>query len=137
MSAIEQLRIGPYPAKKPQIKNNGQKIILLDMRPIHDYVEGHIKNAMSFPACNVQIDYEFSKLNLFKNQADKLIVIYLDDERHSILQAKIIFEKGFDNVYLLSGGYLIFSKENPDLIEGLMVERKLSLKRETSRGSLK
>ena len=44
-------------------------------------------------------------------------------------EAKIIFEKGFDNVYLLSGGYLIFSKENPDLIEGLMVERKLSLKR--------
>lgn len=64
-------------------------------------------------------------------------MIYLDDERHSILQAKIIFEKGFDNVYLLSGGFLIFSKENPDLIEGLMAERKLSLKRETSRGSMK
>lgn len=71
---------------------------------------------MSFPASNIQIDYEFSKLNLFKNKSDKLLVIYLDDERHGIQQARIIFEKGFDNLYLLSGGLHIFAKEHPDLI---------------------
>ena len=94
------------------------KIILLDMRPREDYARSHIKNAISFPSCNVQIDAEFTKLNLVRNHPDKLLVIYLDDERHGILQARIIFEKGFDNCYLLSGGYLIFANEHPDLLEG-------------------
>ena len=33
------------------------------------------------------------------------------------MQCRIIFEKGFDNVYLLSGGTCIFEQEHPDLIE--------------------
>lgn len=52
-------------------------------------------------------------------------MLYLDDERHGILQARIIFEKGFDNVYLLSGGFLIFSQEHPDLIEGIHAQKQL------------
>ena len=46
-----------------------------------------------------------------------MLVVYADDERHGILQARIIFEKGFDNIYLLSGGYHVFSEEFPHLIE--------------------
>jgi centrosomal protein CEP41 len=57
---------------------------------------------------------------LFKNKPDKLLVIYHEDERHGMLLARIIFEKGFDNLYLLSGGLHIFAKENPDLIEGYL-----------------
>ena len=127
MDAIQQLRLGPYPAKKPLLSTDMNKIILLDMRPKEDYVQSHIKNAISFPACNVQIDSEFTKLNLIKNHSDKLLVIYLDDERHGILQARIIFEKGFDNCYLLSGGYLIFSNEHPDLLEGSGEGRRSAL----------
>ena len=55
------------------------------MRSREEFLYSHIKNAISFPACNVQIDSEFSKLNLIKNHPDKLLVIYLDDERHGIL----------------------------------------------------
>lgn len=68
------------------------------------------------------MDYEFSKLNLIRNHPDKLLVIYHSDERHGILQARQIFEKGFDNVYLLSGGYIIFAKEHPDLMIGSTVK---------------
>jgi len=46
-----------------------------------------------------------------------MLVVYCDDERHGILLARVIFEKGFDNVYLLSGGYHIFSEEFPQLID--------------------
>ncbi len=59
----------------------------------------------------------FSQLSVHKNKADKLLVVYHDDERHGILQARIIFEKGFDNVYLLSGGYCIMESDLPHLIE--------------------
>ena len=44
-------------------------------------------------------------------------MVYHDDERHGILQSRIIFEKGFDNIYLLSGGLCIFEKEFSDLID--------------------
>jgi len=43
--------------------------------------------------------------------------VYHEDERHGILQTQIIFEKGFDNVYLLSGGLCIFQQEHPHLIK--------------------
>jgi hypothetical protein len=45
-------------------------------------------------------------------------VVYAEDERHGTHLAKIIFEKGFDNVYLLTGGIAVFSFENPRLTEG-------------------
>lgn len=118
LGAIQSLRSGPYPAKKPPLDTKSNKIILLDMRTKEEFARSHIKNAISFPACNVQVDYEFSKLNLVKNHPDTLLVIYLGDERHGILQARVVFEKGFDNVYLLSGGWCIFSKEYPHLLEG-------------------
>jgi len=56
-------------------------------------------------------------LSIFKNKSDKLLVFYNDDERHGILAIKVIFEKGFDNCYLLSGGSIIFEQEYPELME--------------------
>ena len=29
----------------------------------------------------------------------------------------MIFEKGFDNIYLMSGGYSAFAKQFPDMVE--------------------
>jgi hypothetical protein len=46
-----------------------------------------------------------------------LIIVYHDDERHGVQATKLIFEKGFDNVYLMSGGYSAFAKLNPELVE--------------------
>jgi hypothetical protein len=42
----------------------------------------------------------------------------MDDERHGTQVAKTIFEKGFDNIYLLTGGIFVFGYENPGLLEG-------------------
>jgi len=40
----------------------------------------------------------------FKNAADKLIVIYMEDDKKWIKYAQILSNKGFDNLFLLSGG---------------------------------
>ena len=55
---------------------------------------------------------------MYKNKDNVLLVFYNDDERHGMQQIKVIFEKGFDNCYLLSGGYCLFSKQYPDLLLG-------------------
>lgn len=41
------------------------------------------------------------------------------DERSGTQYAKILFEKGFDNVYLLSGGIEKFYEDYHELIEGI------------------
>ena len=40
------------------------------------------------------------------------------DERTGTHFAKILFEKGFDNVYLLSGGIEKFYENHTELVEG-------------------
>lgn len=42
----------------------------------------------------------------------------MNDERAGTLQAKLLFEKGFDNVYLLSGGLEGFLETHYELVEG-------------------
>lgn len=42
----------------------------------------------------------------------------MNDERMGTHYAKVLHEKGFDNVYLLSGGLEKFFTGFPDLIEG-------------------
>ena len=56
-------------------------------------------------------------MHRYRNKPDVLIVLYMDDERHGVQATKLIFEKGFDNVYLMSGQYSAFAKLRPDMIE--------------------
>ena len=70
----------------------------------------------------------FGQLTLFKNRQDKLIIVYAEDERHGTYLAKIIFEKGFDNIYLLTGSISVFTFENPHLTEGSEVPSPEELK---------
>lgn len=56
-------------------------------------------------------------MHRYRNKPDVLIVLYMDDERHGVQATKLIFEKGFDNVYLMSGGYSAFAKLHPEMIE--------------------
>ena len=124
LNDVQTLRNGLYPTKPPPAETNDPKILLIDLRSIQEYLSGHIKNSVSMPAANIQIDKVFSQLNIYKNKPDKLLVFYNDDERHGMQQIKIIFEKGFDNCYLLSGGALMFSKLYPELMEGTVGAEK-------------
>ena len=51
----------------------------------------------------------------------------MHDERSGTAAAKLLYEKGYDNVYLLSGGIEEFLITNENLIEGQNVP---DLKRE-------
>jgi centrosomal protein CEP41 len=94
------------------------KFILLDLRDEDDYKKWHIKEAINFPAPNIARDKVFGSLLRFKNKPDKIIVVYMEDERMGTHYSKILHEKGFDNVYLLSGGLEKFLESNRDLVEG-------------------
>ena len=47
-------------------------------------------------------------------------MIYIEDERKGVDCAKLFTEKGFDNIYLLSGGFEGFAEHFPEFLEGKM-----------------
>lgn len=100
------------------------KFILLDLRDADEYKRFHIREAISFPAPNISRDKTFAQLLRFKNQRDKIIAVYTSDERSGTHCAKLLFEKGFDNVYLLSGGIDGFLQKHYELVEGDSVPEK-------------
>ena len=97
------------------------KFVLLDLREEEEYKKWHLKESINFPAPNINRDKQFGQLLRFKNIPDKLIVVYTADEKFGTHYAKILHEKGFDNVYLLSGGAEKFLESYPDLVEGTNV----------------
>jgi centrosomal protein CEP41 len=54
----------------------------------------------------------------FRNKADMLIIVYCDDERVSRDAAKLMVDRGTDNIFLLTGGLMEFAAEYPGFIEG-------------------
>ena len=99
------------------------KFLLLDLRDPEEYTLWRIKESLNYPAPNIGRDKMTPELFRFKNQADKLIVIYMNDERKGVLAAQAMFEKGYENVYLLSGGIELFLEEFPELCEGKSVPK--------------
>lgn len=91
------------------------------MRDSEDYELYHIKEAVSYPAPNIGRDKIIPDLFRFKNQPDKLIIIYMQDERKGTTVAQVFFEKGYENVYLLSGGIDQFLEDFHEHVEGRSV----------------
>ena len=92
--------------------------LLLDLRDPDEYVMWRIKEALNFPGPNISRDKMIPEIFRFRNKADKLIVIYLQDERKGTQYAQLFYEKGYENIYLLSGGIEQFLEEFPQLVEG-------------------
>ena len=55
--------------------------LLLDLRDPDEYAMWHIKESINFPAANIARDRTIPELYRFKNAPDKLIVVYMGDER--------------------------------------------------------
>ncbi len=55
--------------------------LLLDLRDPEDYALWRIKEAICFPAPNIARDKLIPELFRFRNSPDKLIIIYMNDER--------------------------------------------------------
>ena len=92
--------------------------LLLDMREECEYDAFHIRESINFPAPNVTRDRIIPELFRFRNKEDKLIIIYMYDERQGVSAAKLLYEKGYDNVFLLSGGIEEFIMKHETLVEG-------------------
>ena len=95
--------------------------MLLDLRDPEEYDLWRIKESINYPAPNIARDKVIPELYRFKNAPDKLIIIYMNDERQGTQYAQILAEKGYENVFLLSGGIEAFLEDFTELVEGKQV----------------
>ena len=63
-----------------------------------------------------------SILQYANKEPESIIVIYDNDERQASLTGAIFFEKGFDNVYVLTGGLSAFAAVNGRYVVGDVAE---------------
>jgi len=77
-----------------------------------------VVEAINYPAPNIKRDKVFPLLLKFKNAPTKKIIIYNFDERTGIPVARIFYDKGYDNIYLMSGGIEEFVQLHHHLVEG-------------------
>ena len=57
------------------------KFLLLDLRDPEEYFLYRIKESINFPAPNIARDKTIPELFRFRNKPDKLIIVYMNDER--------------------------------------------------------
>lgn len=107
--------------------------IILDLREECEYERVHVLEAISFPAVNISRDKFTQQLIMMKNKPGKMIIMYHTDERNGIPYANNFFQKGYDNVYFLSGGIEEFAKNYPDHLEGPEKEKYVNMKKEKDR----
>ena len=110
--------------------NDSTSFLLLDLRDPEEYDFWRIKEAINYPAANIGRDKIIPELYRFKNKANKLIVIYMGDERKGTAAANLMAEKGYENVFLLSGGIDQFNEEFHSLVEGRDVPKPKTLIKE-------
>ena len=107
--------------------------IILDLREESEYEHVHVIEAVSFPAVNISRDKFTQQLIMMKNKPGKMIIMYHTDERNGIPYANNFFQKGYDNVYFLSGGIEEFEKYHPEYLDGPEKDKFINMKKERER----
>ena len=57
-------------------------------------------------------------MHVLKNKPNKLIIVYHQDDKMSMSMATILYEKGFDNIYMVTGGIEEFYQKAPNCVVG-------------------
>nr|XP_046249654.1 centrosomal protein of 41 kDa [Scatophagus argus] len=90
--------------------------LLLDVRDQDQYDCCHIISANSFPIARLSRTMNpYTKEVLeYKNAAGKIIIVYDEDERIASQAATIMCERGFENLFMLSGGLKVIAQKFPE-----------------------
>lgn len=86
-----------YTQMNNMIKNNS-KVILLDVRSVQEYNEGHLNGAINIPLSELRM-----KANTVLNK-DDIIIAYCQMCERSKKAVNVLNKLGYSNVYTLEGG---------------------------------
>ncbi|XP_036905082.1 centrosomal protein of 41 kDa isoform X2 [Sturnira hondurensis] len=95
--------------------------LLLDVRDRDSYQQGHVVGAYSYPIATLSrtMNPYSNDILEYKNAHGKIIILYDDDERLASQAATTMCERGFENLFMLSGGLKVLAQKFPEgLITG-------------------
>ncbi|NXH09543.1 CEP41 protein, partial [Bucco capensis] len=95
--------------------------LLLDVRDRDAYDQCHIIGAYSYPIATLSRTMNPYTNNIleYKNAHGKIIILYDNDERLASQAATTMCERGFENMFMLSGGLKVLAQKIPEgLITG-------------------
>ncbi|KAF8568767.1 hypothetical protein P879_01921 [Paragonimus westermani] len=100
--------------------NHETPYLLLDVRDREDFDACHIITALNYPIAMLSrsINFETPEMLAFRNKPGQIIIVYDEDERLAPRAATTLVQRGYANLYLLSGGLKVAWKHFP---EGLIV----------------
>ncbi|XP_051238164.1 centrosomal protein of 41 kDa isoform X1 [Dicentrarchus labrax] len=103
----------PEPADRPY---PDCPYLLLDVRDRDQYDRCHIISAHSFPIATLSRTMNpYTKEVLeYKNAAGKILIVYDEDERIASQAATVMCERGFENLFMLSGGLKVIAQKFPE-----------------------
>lgn len=90
--------------------------LLLDVRDREQYNQCHIISAYSYPIATLSRTMNpYTKEVLdYKNAPGKIIIVYDEDERIASQAATTMCERGFENLFMLSGGLKVIAQMFPE-----------------------
>ena len=112
---------GSAPAASSPTSCASDYFILLDVRDDERQFKAfHIEGSLHYPPSCLRRDYFPPALYRFKNAEDKLIILVDSDEtsRIGLECATLFLQKGFTNIFLLTGGLKHFGVKYQDRIVG-------------------
>lgn len=93
-------------------------LLLLDLREPDAFAKGKVMTASNYPATLLGQDKITPELYRMKSGTDKLLVLYHEDDRQVAQAATTLVQKGWDTVYVLSGGFSDVCQHYPELVDG-------------------
>ncbi len=90
----------------PQLQRGGKSVIL-DVNESKYFANSHIPDAVNFPLDSINAD----NVSLLKHK-DKTVIVTCQTGGKSAKAAKSLVALGFDNVHILRGGLVSWTKEN-------------------------
>ncbi|XP_069812351.1 centrosomal protein of 41 kDa isoform X2 [Dendropsophus ebraccatus] len=90
--------------------------LLLDVRDRDCYDQCHIIGAYNYPTAMLSrtMNPFTQEILNFKNAHGKIIILYDEDERIASQAATTMCERGFENLFMLSGGLKVIAQKFPD-----------------------
>jgi len=102
--------------KSVQLKKRDRPYLILDIRDVDDYKRGRLVTSKSYPFPRLMrsVNYETKDMLKFKNVQGKLIIVADADESMAARFASTLIQRGYDNVFVLSGGLRVAKIKFPE-----------------------
>ena len=84
--------------------------LIFDVREADAFNACHLLQARNYAYTTMRRDQVHPELYNFRNKEGHLIILYCDDEKISLDAAKLLVQRGTDNIFLLTGDYHILKR---------------------------